>query len=125
MKMSFLTEIYSCSGYTATLLRLTKMIRGIGNPLVAVYARCYLCRMGISLDVNSVNYFVENFSDFLDGYRNLIGRNIKHISKQSINISDYMQLYVPSLTFITQAAAHNAPESLLNQLLNKCRKQSN
>lgn len=33
------------SGIVETLPRLTAMIRGIGNPLVAAYARAYLCRV--------------------------------------------------------------------------------
>uniref|UniRef100_A0A8C2K2K9 VPS35 endosomal protein-sorting factor-like n=1 Tax=Cyprinus carpio TaxID=7962 RepID=A0A8C2K2K9_CYPCA len=37
----FLTK----SGIQETLQRLTAMIRGIGDPLVAVYARAYLCRV--------------------------------------------------------------------------------
>ncbi|TNN37103.1 UPF0505 protein C16orf62 [Liparis tanakae] len=32
------------SGIPETLPRLTAMIRGIGDPLVAAYARAYLCR---------------------------------------------------------------------------------
>lgn len=31
--------------YTQALIRLTKMTRGIGDPLVAAYARAYLCRV--------------------------------------------------------------------------------
>jgi hypothetical protein len=30
----------------AALMRLTSMMRGIGDPLVAIYARCYICRVG-------------------------------------------------------------------------------
>ena len=31
--------------YTDALERLTMMTRGVGDPLVAVYLRCYLCRV--------------------------------------------------------------------------------
>ena len=31
--------------YKEALVRLSKVCRGIGDPLVALYARCYLCRV--------------------------------------------------------------------------------
>ena len=33
--------------FSQALIRLTKMIRGMGDPLVAVYARTYICRVSI------------------------------------------------------------------------------
>lgn len=56
------------SEQNAALLRLIKMVRGIGNPLVAWYARCYLCRIGVSTNL-SVNYFEESFKDILLTYK--------------------------------------------------------
>lgn len=58
------------SEYSAALLRLTHMIRGIGNPLVAAYARCYLCRVGITVATpgTDTQYLIENFYDFLNTY---------------------------------------------------------
>ncbi|KZC14928.1 UPF0505 protein C16orf62 like protein, partial [Dufourea novaeangliae] len=47
---SFLTT----SEFNKALLRRTQMIRGIGNPLIAVYARCYLCRVGLALNKTSL-----------------------------------------------------------------------
>jgi len=44
------------------------MVRGIGNPLVAWYARCYLCRIGVLTNL-SVNYFEESFKDILLTYK--------------------------------------------------------
>lgn len=49
-------------------LRLIKMVRGIGNPLVAWYARCYLCRIGLLSNL-SVDYFEESFKDILLTYK--------------------------------------------------------
>ena len=45
-----LKHIITCSlfifrEYKDIMIRLTKMIRGIANPLVSMYARCYLCRV--------------------------------------------------------------------------------
>lgn len=63
---SFLTS----REYSAALLRLTRMVRGIGDPLVAAYARCYLCRVGISVQSENSNkdYLLENFYDYLATY---------------------------------------------------------
>lgn len=43
------------------------MIRGIGDPLVATYARCYLVRVGLTVSAEK-NYIKENFNDFLSVY---------------------------------------------------------
>lgn len=43
------------------------MIRGIGDPLIAAYARCYLIRIGSTVS-NSRDYMKESFVDFLSIY---------------------------------------------------------
>lgn len=40
-----LSFLHLCSGIQEMLPRLTATIRGIGDPLVAAYARAYLCRV--------------------------------------------------------------------------------
>jgi hypothetical protein len=37
------------SHYRSALVQLIKMCRGIGDPLVAAYARCYICRVNLAL----------------------------------------------------------------------------
>lgn len=51
----------------AALLRLSRMIRGVGDPLVASYARCYLVRVGVQVS-NGRDYMKECFLDFLTTY---------------------------------------------------------
>lgn len=58
---SFLTN----REYTQALIRLTRMVRGIGDPLVAVYARAYLCRVGMSIAPDSRSHLMPNFTDYL------------------------------------------------------------
>lgn len=60
---SFLTQ----NEFNQALLRLTRIIRGIGDPLVAAYARCYLCRVGLTVTSNN-DFIVENLKDFLFVY---------------------------------------------------------
>ena len=58
---SFLTN----QEFTQALIRLTKMIRGIGDPLVACYARAYLCRVGLFVAPNARTHLMPNFTDYL------------------------------------------------------------
>lgn len=60
---SFLSQ----TEFDQILRRLTHMIRGIGDPLVATYARCYLCRVGLTVST-SIEYIKENLNDFLFVY---------------------------------------------------------
>lgn len=60
------------------LERLTKIIRGIGDPLVAAYARCYLCRVGVTV-TSDKEYIKNNLNDFLFVYhtvRNCLSNKI-------------------------------------------------
>lgn len=69
------------------LERLTKIIRGIGDPLVAAYARCYLCRVGLTVTADK-DYIKNNLNDFLFVYHTV-----------RVCFSDKMYLYIVA-TFI-------------------------
>lgn len=119
---SFLTN----DEFTTALLRITRMIRGIGNPLIAVYARCYLCRVGLALNKTSDLEFVrENFYDFLATYRQLFTPDMKaELSKQGTTLHSYLNLYTPALDWILQVMARTASENLLVEVLSRCKQQS-
>lgn len=65
--MSFLTQ----NEFNQTLLRLCHMIRGIGDPLIAAYVRCYLCRVGPTV-TKDTKYLEENLNDFLFVYHTVV-----------------------------------------------------
>lgn len=58
---SFLTD----REYTQALLRLTRLVRGIGDPLVACYARAYLSRVGMAVAPETKSHLMPNFRDYL------------------------------------------------------------
>lgn len=51
--------------YEPEINRLNGMCRGIGNPLVAIYARCYLSRQAHDCDPRAFDYLNNSFNDFL------------------------------------------------------------
>ncbi|XP_076242977.1 VPS35 endosomal protein-sorting factor-like [Calliopsis andreniformis] len=120
---SFLTT----SEFNKALLRITRMIRGIGNPLIAVYARCYLCRVGLALNKTSDFEFVrENFNDFLSTYQQLFGSFIKtELMKQNMSLYSYLNLYPPALDWILQILVATTPENFLQDVLSLCENQAN
>ncbi|XP_066588771.1 VPS35 endosomal protein-sorting factor-like [Prorops nasuta] len=116
------------SEFSSALLRITKMIRGIGNPLIQVYARCYLCRVGLALNRTSDFEFVkENFYDFLFTYQQLFGLAVKNeLSKQNnFTLQSYLHLYSPALDWILQVLVATSSESHLNEVLSRCKSQAN
>lgn len=118
---SFLTT----SEFNTALLRITRTIRGIGNPLIAVYARCFLCRVGLALNKTSDFEFVkENFYDFLFTYQQLFGPAVKNeLTKQNMTLHSYLNLYSPALDWILQVLVTTASENLLPEVVSRCKKQ--
>lgn len=54
--------------FTGTLIRLSRAIRGVGDPLVAAYARCYLMRVGRERYVTDRSFMAGNVRDLLASY---------------------------------------------------------
>ncbi|XP_057321431.1 VPS35 endosomal protein-sorting factor-like [Microplitis mediator] len=119
---SFLTT----TEFNTALLRITKMIRGIGNPLIAVYARCYLCRVGLALKTSDYEFIRENIYDFLLTYNQLFTQTMKtELNRQNISIFIYLNLYTPALDWILQVLTRTADENILSEVISRCKLQAN
>ena len=82
--------------YKSALTRITKMIRGIGDPLVAVYTRAYLCRACLQLAPEYRDCLMENFNDFLLCLDQIKTPIVNKIAKNcSIEVPPYYQLFLP------------------------------
>ncbi|TMW48635.1 hypothetical protein DOY81_006300 [Sarcophaga bullata] len=92
--------------YDEALQRLTQMIRGIGDPLVATYARCYLVRVGVLVTTNK-SFILNNFKDFISIYQMAFSGSIRsELNRQRVDMTVYLSLYSPALNFILQALVH-------------------
>lgn len=119
---SFLTQ----KEYSTALMRLTRVICGIGDPLVAAYARCYLCRVGMSVAPEAHEHVLENFWDFLLTYPQLQRPLVQQtLQQQHMDMGTYLTLYCPALDWILQCVAYRAPENVLTEVLARCKSQCN
>ena len=107
--------------YSAALLRLTHQIRGIADPLVAIYARCYLCRVGINVAPQLRDHLDPCWSDYLNTYSQQKQTTLTEtLSKQNLDMPTYSKLFRPALEWLLQCIAFKASESALTNILEKC-----
>ncbi|XP_055679192.1 VPS35 endosomal protein sorting factor-like [Lutzomyia longipalpis] len=118
---SFLTS----TEFNQALLRLTRIIRGIGDPLVSIYARCYLCRVGMTV-TSDKEYIRENLTDLFAVYYTMFNPRLKNeLTRQRLEMPTYLSLYIPALDWIMQGMAVHTPDTVLDEILTKCLAQKN
>ena len=103
-------------------MRLAVMVRGIGDPLVAAYARCYLCRVGVLVAPSIRDHLIPCFDDLLLTFTSQVNTESVQmaLTVQRSSIPHYIMLYAPALDWVLSCLAHNASESLLDTVLNRC-----
>ncbi|KAM3592424.1 uncharacterized protein V6R79_018339 [Siganus canaliculatus] len=114
------------SGIQETLPRLTAMIRGIGDPLVAAYTRAYLCRVGMEVAPHLKDSLNRNFFDLLRTFRQISSESVQNqLVVQRVEMPEYLTLYSPAINWILQCIAYRAPEPLLMEMMERCKKLGN
>ncbi|RVE48169.1 hypothetical protein evm_007229 [Chilo suppressalis] len=112
-----------------TIIRLTVMIRGIGNPLVAVYLRLYLCTVASKLlGKESEDFFYNNLKEFLEEYQQIFHPMIrKKYETQLLTLDKYLNLYVPAVDWLLFGTlnSNKCKQTLLDELLQQCEDMEN
>ena len=82
------------------------MIRGIGDPLVAAYARAYLVHVGFMVLKEEMRpILLRTFDDFLFTFNEIEKsqyKTIECIAKEKVTKSEYINLFTPCLDWIVQ-----------------------
>lgn len=118
---SFLTT----GEYSQALIRLTKTCRGIGDPLVAAYARAYMCRVGMNVSPATRTHLLPTFTDFLTTIKQFNSDAVQNtLVVQKLELPQYLHLFLPSLEWVLQCIAHRASEKLLEDILNMVKESS-
>eukprot|EP00043_Microstomoeca_roanoka_P016135 m.163872 g.163872 ORF g.163872 m.163872 type:complete len:929 (+) comp16396_c7_seq1:53-2839(+) len=109
-----------------TLKRLTMQMRGIGDPLVAAYSRCYLCRVGVRVAPRARSYLMPLFNDLMATMPQLDSEMIQQQTiKERVTMAEYLNLYTPALDWIMQCVAHKADDPTLHAILDACQSTKN
>lgn len=115
---SFLTT----GEYSQALWRLHNQIKGIADPLVAAYARAYLCRVGIMVAPKVRDHLNPCWNDYLTSYRQLKEPIVQNkLAKQSLDMPTYMQLFPPAIDWLLQCISYKATDVALNDIMEKCK----
>jgi hypothetical protein len=108
----------SDTDFSLILSRLSRTIRGVGDPLVAMYARCYLTNKARQLcttfspkavgpdrplPTSFQKVVLESYDDVIF-ILNALAKNqyndVNHVSEGSISVDEYLVLFSPALDWI-------------------------
>ncbi|XP_068155355.1 VPS35 endosomal protein sorting factor-like isoform X1 [Drosophila tropicalis] len=110
--------------YTKLLQRLTRQLRGIADPLVSIYARCYLVRVGVPVTPDR-NFIRENFADLFIIYPQIF----RYVSRfnlhpEIITATSYLQLYAPAIDYMLLCLVHKS-DLHAQEIVQECKKLKN
>lgn len=123
------------------LNRLALIARGIGDPLVSAYARCYLCRVGMTISNDKV-FLHQNFDDILSVYHTVsllflelgdlvftgeyqlfLGSIRSEIARQRLTIGSYVTLFSPAFEWVLHGIVTNADDYKLDEVVLRCQEK--
>ncbi|KAF6031522.1 C16orf62 [Bugula neritina] len=119
-------SFFKPSEMSDALSRLAVMVRGIGNPLIAAYSRCYLCRVGIIINPRQKDYIKKCFGDTLLTYHQIQSPSVTQgVTKQNISMSVYLTLYSPAVDWILMCMFDDCDDVLFDDILKQVNQSAN
>ncbi|ODM88588.1 hypothetical protein Ocin01_18094, partial [Orchesella cincta] len=94
--------------YGKILIRLLNSAWGIGDPVVAIYLRCYLCRVAMELVPEEKELYMKCFQDLLLLHDQVLD-NFRHspqLVNAKVSMETYMSVLTPAVDWILQCLVH-------------------
>lgn len=101
-------------------VRLAKAIRGIGEPMVAMYARLYLAKKGSEIIPEEKDYLLILFKDFLrivDSFKT--DSFVEKLKSLGLSLDQYIDLYSPCIEWLLECIGVGEGEDMFNLILDK------
>jgi hypothetical protein len=108
--------------FDEVIMRISTMISGVGNPLVAMYTRTYLARKAHEVSPALKKHLLKGFDDYFLAYKQLEG---KKVEQPGVTHAEYLKLYSPALEWQLQCIAHNASHAMLESILERYTENKN
>uniref|UniRef100_A0A7S4USV2 Uncharacterized protein n=1 Tax=Paramoeba aestuarina TaxID=180227 RepID=A0A7S4USV2_9EUKA len=109
--------------YDAIISRLCAMARGVSDPLVQAYCIAYLCRKGREMAPEKSHFLVSALTDMMYSFRLLnttqTGLRDSYMKKYDLKLAVWMDLFSPSLDWLTQCLAPVQTKSGFDLIMRK------
>ncbi|BES95118.1 Esophageal cancer associated protein [Nesidiocoris tenuis] len=112
--------------FSSALRRLVMMVRGIGDPLIAVFTRCYLVRIAISVKRTDKKLLADNFFDFLKSYGQILSNGVLvELNKNKVDIPTYLQSHIPAINWMLENLVKNSTDKEKDEIVDSCCRLAN
>lgn len=112
-----------------TLNRLSSMVRGVSDPIIAAYCRMFLCRVALKIAPQDKIFFIHQVREvFVILNTQMETKVVKDVlDKQALSLMQYCKILSPSLTWISKCLAYEASDestresySTLSRIITRC-----
>eukprot|EP01088_Endostelium_zonatum_P002802 TRINITY_DN1359_c0_g1_i2.p1 TRINITY_DN1359_c0_g1~~TRINITY_DN1359_c0_g1_i2.p1 ORF type:complete len:942 (+),score=217.40 TRINITY_DN1359_c0_g1_i2:79-2904(+) len=99
--------------------RLCAMTRGIGDPLVATFARAYIARKGREVAPLHKEFLMTCYEDYLFTHNFMMHNEsfLGNIKKQIDSMPTYIGLFTPAIDWLLQCLGFQAPKTTFTKVL--------
>ncbi|CAN0286445.1 unnamed protein product, partial [Ectocarpus sp. 12 AP-2014] len=98
--------------------RLSTLVRGVGNPTVAVYCRCFVAAAGAEVAPRESAHAVASLQDYLFSLQEVQqGKLEGYLRSNQFDLSEYLHLHAPAIDWLLGVVGPGAPRGVFTSIL--------